>query len=84
MFSFVSLISTIIIGGIAGLIAGIIRQGRGYGIFWSIIIGIFGGGVGSIIFNLLGFNPSDTNLIGTIIVSVIGSLIVLAIININN
>ncbi len=76
-----SLIGTIIIGGIAGLIAGTIRQGHGYGIFWSIVIGIIGGGVGTFIFNILGYNPSDSNLIGSIIVSVIGSLVLLAIVN---
>ncbi len=76
-----SLIGTIIFGGIAGLIAGIIRKGKGYGILWNVIIGIVGGGVGNFIFSLLGFNTSDSNWVASLVVSVIGSLVLLVLVN---
>lgn len=72
-----SLFVTIIVGGIAGLIAGTIRKGSGYGVLWNIVIGIIGGAIGTIIFSLLGYDTSDTNWIGNLIVSVIGSLVLL-------
>ena len=77
-----SLIGTIIFGGIAGLIAGMIRKGRGYGILWNIIIGIVGGVIGYFFFGVLGFNTADTNWIASLIVSVIGSLVLLVILNV--
>ena len=77
-----SLIGTIIFGGIAGLIAGMIRKGKGYGILWNIIIGIIGGGIGHFVFNALGFNTAGANWVASLIVSVIGSLILLVILNV--
>jgi uncharacterized membrane protein YeaQ/YmgE (transglycosylase-associated protein family) len=76
-----SLIGSIILGGIAGLIAGNIRKGGGYGLIWNVVVGIIGGGVGSYIFNLLGLNPSDNNILGNLLVSVVGALILLFILN---
>jgi uncharacterized membrane protein YeaQ/YmgE (transglycosylase-associated protein family) len=76
-----SIIGTIIFGGIAGLIAGLIRKGKGYGIFWNIIIGIAGGAIGSFLFGIFGFNTSDSNWIANIIVSTVGALVLLTIIN---
>ncbi len=70
-----SLIGTIIFGAIAGLIAGLIRKGHGYGIWWNIVIGVIGGSIGSAIFNILGFNPSDSNWVANLVVSVVGSLL---------
>jgi uncharacterized membrane protein YeaQ/YmgE (transglycosylase-associated protein family) len=76
-----SLIGSIILGGIAGLIAGNIRKGGGYGLIWNVVVGIIGGGIGSYIFSLLGLNPSDSNILGNLLVSVVGALILLFILN---
>ena len=45
---------SIIIGGIAGWIAGNLMKGGGYGIFKNILLGIVGGFVGGWLFNQLG------------------------------
>jgi uncharacterized membrane protein YeaQ/YmgE (transglycosylase-associated protein family) len=79
-----TIIGTIIVGAIAGLIAGLLRRGTGFGVFWSMVIGVVGGGIGSVIFSLFGMNRADSNLYGNIFVSVIGSLVLLSIININS
>jgi uncharacterized membrane protein YeaQ/YmgE (transglycosylase-associated protein family) len=76
-----SIIGAIILGGLAGLIAGNIRKGEGYGLLPNVVIGIVGGGIGSYIFNMMGLNPSESNIIGSLVVSVLGSLLLLTLIN---
>lgn len=74
-----NIIISLIIGGIAGWLAGLIRKGEGFGFFGNIILGIIGGAVGGWVFGLIGIQ--DTNFIGSIVVSTIGAVIVLAIAN---
>lgn len=74
-----NILIALIIGGIAGWLAGLIRRGHGFGIVTNIILGIIGGVVGGLIFSFLGIQ--DTNFIGSIAVSTIGAVIVLAIAN---
>jgi uncharacterized membrane protein YeaQ/YmgE (transglycosylase-associated protein family) len=75
-----SIIISLIIGGIAGLLAGMIRKGSGFGFFGNIVVGLVGGFVGNILFGLLGIN--DTNFIGSIFVSTIGAVALLFILGI--
>jgi uncharacterized membrane protein YeaQ/YmgE (transglycosylase-associated protein family) len=72
-----SFIISLIVGGIAGLLAGLIRKGKGYGFFGNIIIGLIGGFVGNLIFGLFGI--TDTNFIGSIVVSTVGAVILLSV-----
>ena len=51
--STVGWIGWIIIGGIAGWLAGLVMRGSGFGILGDIIVGIIGGVVGGIILGLL-------------------------------
>jgi uncharacterized membrane protein YeaQ/YmgE (transglycosylase-associated protein family) len=74
-----SFLISLAIGGVAGTIAGWIRKGKSYGFFGNIAIGLLGGFVGNTIFSLLGIQ--DTNWFGTLLFSVIGSLILLTIFN---
>jgi uncharacterized membrane protein YeaQ/YmgE (transglycosylase-associated protein family) len=69
------IIISLIIGGIAGLLAGIIRRGHGFGFFGNIIVGLVGGFIGNIIFSAFGIQ--DTNFIGSIAVSTIGAVVLL-------
>ena len=57
----------IIVGLIAGWLAGQVMKGGGYGILVDIILGILGGVVGGWIFGLLGIWPGG-GMIGSIIV----------------
>ncbi len=71
-----SLIVWLVIGAIAGWLAGQIMTGGGFGLVGNIIVGIIGAAVAGWLFPYLGFafgNP----LVGAIINAVIGSVLVL-------
>ena len=71
-----SLIYILIIGAIAGWLAGKILKGSGFGIFGNIIIGIIGSVVGWLISSILHIRFLD-GFIGEIILAVIGAIIFL-------
>ena len=60
------LIAALIVGGIAGWLAGIIMKGQGQGVMMNIIIGIIGGLVGGFLFSLLGMGSESSGMIGSI------------------
>lgn len=73
-----SLIFTLIIGAVCGWLAGVIRQGYGFGLLGNIVVGILGAFVGGWLFRQLGIGIDG--IAGTIIASVVGALILLALI----
>lgn len=74
------MIYAIIIGAIAGWLASmIVGKDAEMGAIANIIVGIVGGAIGSFVFRLIGFTAS--NIIGQIIVGVVGAVILLSIIN---
>ena len=68
----------IVVGLIAGWLAGVVMKGGGYGVLVDIILGIVGGIVGGWIFGLLGIWPGG-GLIGSIIVAFVGAVILVGI-----
>ncbi len=68
-----SLIYFLVIGLIAGWLAGKIMKGSGYGILGDIIIGCVGALIGGYVFGLLGIGGGG--LIGSLIVATIGAII---------
>lgn len=74
-----ALITYIIIGLIAGWIAGLIMKGRGLGIAGDIVVGIIGALIGGYIFRLLGV-PTGGGFWGPLLTSIVGAVILLAII----
>jgi uncharacterized membrane protein YeaQ/YmgE (transglycosylase-associated protein family) len=73
-----NIIYYLIIGGIAGWLAGQITQGSGFGIPVNIVIGIVGAVLGGVIFSILGL--SAHNIIGSLITATIGAVALLFII----
>ena len=79
--SVINILAWIIVGGIAGWLAGLVVQGTGLGVIGDIIVGIVGALIGGIIVSLLlpgtfgftGFN------IGSLIIAFIGAIILLLI-----
>ena len=63
----------IIIGGIAGAIAGRLMRGEGFGIIGDIIVGIIGGLVGGLLLGL--FVNATVGIIGTFITALVGACI---------
>jgi uncharacterized membrane protein YeaQ/YmgE (transglycosylase-associated protein family) len=70
-------IAWIVVGLIAGWLAGQVMKGGGYGIVVDIILGILGGILGGWIFGLFGI--SQGGMIGSIIVAFIGAVILVGI-----
>ena len=68
----------IVVGLIAGWLAGQLMKGGGYGVLVDIILGILGGILGGWIFGLLGIG-SGSGIIGSLIVAFIGVVILVAI-----
>ena len=72
------MIYAIIVGLIAGWLAGVVMKGGGYGILVDILLGIVGGILGNWIFGRLGLS-SGSGIIGSIIVSFIGAVLLVAV-----
>jgi uncharacterized membrane protein YeaQ/YmgE (transglycosylase-associated protein family) len=68
----------IVVGLIAGWLAGQVIKGGGYGVLVDIILGILGGVLGGWVFGLLGIWPGG-GILGAIIVSFVGAVILVAI-----
>jgi len=69
---------SIIVGLIAGWLAGQVMKGGGYGILIDILLGLVGGIIGGWLFGALGLFPGG-GIIGSIIVSFVGAVILVAI-----
>ena len=68
----------ILIGLIAGWLAGLLIRGSGYGIFGDIIIGIIGAVIGGFVFRLFGL--AAYGFIGSLVTATIGAIILLGIV----
>ena len=74
------LIGFIILGAIAGWLAGKIMSGHGYGIIWDIVVGIVGAFIGGFVFSLI-FGTQPTGLVISFIVALVGACILVAILH---
>ena len=78
VYSTVGWIGWIIIGGIAGWLAGRVMRGSGFGILGDIIVGIIGGFIGGIV---LGFLVTTTvGFWGSFVTAFIGACILILIV----
>jgi uncharacterized membrane protein YeaQ/YmgE (transglycosylase-associated protein family) len=66
------LIWSIVIGIVAGFLAGKIMRGKGYGVLIDLFLGILGSVLGSFIFGLLGLYA--TGIIGRLVVATAGAV----------
>jgi uncharacterized membrane protein YeaQ/YmgE (transglycosylase-associated protein family) len=73
------IIAWLIIGAIAGWLAGVLVKGGGFGLIVDIIVGIVGAFIGGWLAGLLGIHIG-TGMIGSIITAIIGAVILLFII----
>lgn len=71
-----SFVYFIIIGGVAGWLAGKIMEGGGFGVVMNIVLGIIGSVVGGWFFSLLGLTASE-GFIGSLVTALAGAVLIL-------
>jgi uncharacterized membrane protein YeaQ/YmgE (transglycosylase-associated protein family) len=69
------MIVTLLVGLIAGFLAGKITRGSGYGLLMDLVLGVGGSIVGRFLFGLIGIQA--TGLIGSILLALIGAEILI-------
>ena len=70
------MIWTIVVGIIAGWLAGVVMKGGGYGVIWDLILGIAGAVIGGWIFVYAGASAGG-GMIGNIVVATIGAIVLI-------
>ncbi|TWP27964.1 GlsB/YeaQ/YmgE family stress response membrane protein [Apibacter muscae] len=73
---------TIIIGILAGFLAGILMRGKGFGCLVNLIIGVVGSVLGTKIFKILNISVNENSRIGDLSMSLVGAIVLLAIVSI--
>jgi uncharacterized membrane protein YeaQ/YmgE (transglycosylase-associated protein family) len=74
------IIAWIVIGIVAGWLAGVIMPGRGFGLIGDLIVGLIGAFVGGLVMDVLA--PNDTfGFWGSLLVALIGACILVAILH---
>lgn len=74
-----SIIIMLIVGAVAGWLAGQIVRGFGFGLLWNIVIGIVGAFIGVWLLRQLGVMPG-AGFVGSIVNAVIGAVVLLVIV----
>jgi uncharacterized membrane protein YeaQ/YmgE (transglycosylase-associated protein family) len=74
------IIAFIIIGGVAGWLAGLILKGGGFGIVGNIIVGILGAVLGGWLFGVLGISIGGGEWLGPIVTATVGAVVLLFVI----
>lgn len=71
------LIVALIIGGVAGWLAGRIMKSKSEGVIWNIILGLVGAFFGAWLFRFLGIIEGSQGWIGSIITATIGAVLLI-------
>lgn len=66
----------IIVGLVAGWLAGVIMKGGGFGVIGDIVVGIVGALIGGWLFSTMGVSAGG-GLLGAIVVALIGAIILI-------
>jgi uncharacterized membrane protein YeaQ/YmgE (transglycosylase-associated protein family) len=66
----------ILIGLVAGWLAGKIMKGKGFGVVGDIVVGLVGALIGGFLFRMVGASPGG-GLIGSLIVALVGAIVLL-------
>ncbi|KRS21641.1 transglycosylase [Alishewanella sp. WH16-1] len=69
----------LIIGAVAGWLAGNIMKGRGFGVLGNMVVGIVGSFLGGMLFGALGLKAFG--LIGSLITATVGAVVLLYLIS---
>lgn len=72
-----SIIWFILVGLVAGWLAGQLMKGGGFGVLGDIVVGVIGALIGGLLFSSLGISAGG-GLLGAIIVATIGAVVLIA------
>jgi uncharacterized membrane protein YeaQ/YmgE (transglycosylase-associated protein family) len=72
------LVYWIIVGLVAGWLAGVVMKGGGFGIVADIVLGILGAVVGGWIFSMLGIG-AGSGIVGSVVVAFVGAVVLVGI-----
>lgn len=67
----------ILIGAVAGWLAGVIMKGGGFGLLINIVVGVIGGFLGGWLFRVLKVNLFNGSIVGALIAAVVGAIVLL-------
>jgi uncharacterized membrane protein YeaQ/YmgE (transglycosylase-associated protein family) len=73
-----TLLIWLIVGGVAGWLAGMIVKGGGFGLIGDIVVGIIGAFIGGWLFVQFGVS-AGAGLVGAIVTATIGAVVLLAV-----
>jgi uncharacterized membrane protein YeaQ/YmgE (transglycosylase-associated protein family) len=76
-----TLVVWIVVGAVAGWLAGVIVRGFGFGLVGNLVIGILGAILGGWLFGVIGFSFTS-GIINTIITATIGAVVLLLIVRV--
>jgi uncharacterized membrane protein YeaQ/YmgE (transglycosylase-associated protein family) len=75
-----ALILFLVIGAVAGWIAGMLMRGGGFGVLGNIVVGVIGALIGGFLFSLLGITAGG--LVGSLVTAVAGAAVLLLIVGV--
>ena len=73
------LVYFLVIGAIAGWLAGQVMKGRGFGLGGNIVVGVLGSLIGGSLFRAFGVSQ-DGSLLGVLVVAFVGAVVLLLIV----
>jgi uncharacterized membrane protein YeaQ/YmgE (transglycosylase-associated protein family) len=73
-----SLIVWLLVGLVAGWLAGVVMKGGGYGVIGDIVVGLIGAVLGGFLFGM--FGAGSYGLLGSIVVAFVGACLLIAIV----
>jgi uncharacterized membrane protein YeaQ/YmgE (transglycosylase-associated protein family) len=77
-----AVIVTLIVGAIAGWLAGVVVEGAGFGLLINMLLGIAGAFIAAVLFPRLGLGLTlGGGLVGAIVTSALGAIVLLLIVN---
>ena len=77
-----AVIVTLVIGAIAGWLAGVLVEGAGFGLLINMLLGIAGAFIAAVLFPRLGLGLTlGGGVVGAIVTSALGAIVLLLIVN---
>lgn len=64
----------LVIGGVAGWLAGLVTKGRGFGVLGNVVVGVIGAILGGFLFRTVGLSAAPNSL-GELVMAFVGAVV---------